>query len=451
MYGLFYRMAMALYKWVCIRRFPFPANRQVELDLERLHPGENKKQICTEYYVNKLAKSMMICAIALILGMAVAVQAKGNEVLNESGELVRGAYGEDAKSVEVECVLPDKARVFQVTVNPRSYGEDAIAELYEEFRERLPDFMLGSNVSLEEVAEDLCLYDSYEDYPFLVEWESDNPDRVSSSGKVVQGEETADVRLTALISYEKWEWRAEFPVRIMPVVLTEEERIHGQIEALLQQSEQDSRTQERWKLPESWQGSPILWKEKTSNNSIWVWVGGGIVALLVYVMADKDLHDSVEQRKQQMLREYPDVVHKLTLYLGAGMTIRWSFQKIAGEYEEAQKKGGKENAIYEEMVHICRELKAGVSEGAAYEHFGRRTGLQEYIRLSTLLTQNLKKGNSMLLQRLREETEKASIERIQYSKRLGEEAVTKLLLPMVLMLLVVMLMIMIPAFSSMGN
>ena len=101
------------------------------------------------------------------------------------------------------------------------------------------------------------------------------------------------------------------------------------------------------------------------------------------------------------------------------------------------------------MVYTCRELRSGISEGLSYEHFGKRTGLQEYIRLSALLTQNLKRGNSMLLERLREEADKSAEERLQQSKKLGEEAGTKLLVPMVLMLAVVMAIIMVPAFSNM--
>ena len=100
------------------------------------------------------------------------------------------------------------------------------------------------------------------------------------------------------------------------------------------------------------------------------------------------------------------------------------------------------------MVYTCRELLSGVSEGAAYEHFGRRTGLQEYIRLSTLLMQNLKRGNGTLLERLQEETQKANEERLQQGRKLGEEAGTKLLVPMVLLLAVVMIVLMIPAFAA---
>ena len=95
-----------------------------------------------------------------------------------------------------------------------------------------------------------------------------------------------------------------------------------------------------------------------------------------------------------------------------------------------------------------RELRAGVSEGAAYESFGKRAGLTDYIRLSAMLMQNLKRGNRTLLERLREEADKAGEESLQRSKKLGEEAGTKLLVPMVLLLAVVMVMVMIPAFSN---
>ena len=66
--------------------------------------------------------------------------------------------------------------------------------------------------------------------------------------------------------------------------------------------------------------------------------------------------------------------------------------KIAEDYEQTRKKGAKEQAAYEELLIAVREIRMGVSEGAAYEKFGKRTGVREYIRLSTFLTQNVKKG-----------------------------------------------------------
>ena len=72
------------------------------------------------------------------------------------------------------------------------------------------------------------------------------------------------------------------------------------------------------------------------------------------------------------------------------------------------------------------------------------------MKLAALLNQNLKRGTGTLFLRLEEEALQSSQERIQNGKKLGEEAGTKLLIPMVLMLGVVMLMIMIPAFTGLG-
>ena len=49
---------------------------------------------------------------------------------------------------------------------------------------------------------------------------------------------------------------------------------------------------------------------------------------------------------------------------------------------------------------------------------------------------------------LQEESEKAMQEDLQFRKKIGEEAETKLLIPMVMMLGIVMLLVMLPAFSS---
>lgn len=93
----------------------------------------------------------------------------------------------------------------------------------------------------------------------------------------------------------------------------------------------------------------------------------------------------------------------------------------------------------------------GVSEGAAYEKFGKRTGVREYIRLSTFLTQNVKKGSTMLLQQLHEEAKEAEEMRMRNARKLCEEASTKLLLPMIMLLLVVMILIMFPCVFQCGS
>ena len=132
--------------------------------------------------------------------------------------------------------------------------------------------------------------------------------------------------------------------------------------------------------------------------------------------------------------------------MGAGMTIRNAFLKMGEDYKK-QKKNQK-RYVYEEILIACNELQGGRSETEAYDHFGRRCQVQAYLKLSALLSQNLRKGSNDLLQMLRQEADNAFAQRKALAKKLGEEAGTKLLLPMMMMLCIVMVIIIIPAYFS---
>ena len=70
------------------------------------------------------------------------------------------------------------------------------------------------------------------------------------------------------------------------------------------------------------------------------------------------------------------------------------------------------------------------------------------MKFTNLLVQNLKKGSNGILAALRQEAKNAFEERRNMARKLGEEAGTKLLLPMMLMLGIVMVLIIIPAYFS---
>ena len=277
--------------------------------------------------------------------------------------------------------------------------------------------------------------DQYESYPFAVEWRSDRPEVLTSTGTVFTVEEAERVTLQARITYGNKSWDESLEIVVIPREISSSELFDRELEAVLKESEQTEREGDRWYLPESFQGQEIIWQTERNHTPIIIILGSFGVALLIFVMADKDLYDELQEKRKLHKARYPDLVAKLTLYLGAGLTVRAAFQRMAGEYED-------------EIGYVCRQLQSGVSEIAAYEQLGKRTGVQEYIRLSTLLTQNLKKGNRDLLKRLREEVSRAENEKVQTCKKLAEEASTKLLVPMVLFLVVVMVMVMLPAFWS---
>lgn len=447
--NLFRRAAMFLYKQACIKGLPLFSSRQVENDLVQLHPGENIQCLKTEYYVKKLSLVLVILAVGLLFGGAARISAAGGILLREDGSIPRGSYLDGEKELKVSAQVDGNVQEFQVLLWPQELSGEELEELAAEFIQRLPELIKGKNESLLKVTEELELLEFYEGYPFQVEWRSSRPDVLGSSGSVSPLRKQVEVELWVKFFCQDYSREETVDILIIPPVLTPKEQLHLELGEYLAVSEEESRKEDTWTLPDKWQGSEIRWTQRVEDNSLLLWAAGLAVSVLTYIMSDRDLHQQLEKRKKALQQEYPDIVHQMVLFVGAGMTVRGAFQKIAGDYEKKQRRLFGRLPAYEEMLYTCRELHSGVSEGAAYEHFGRRTGRQEYIRFSTLLMQNLKRGNSTLLERLREEADKAGEERLMHSRRLGEEAGTKLLVPMVLMLAVVMVMIMVPAFSTM--
>lgn len=446
---LFYNMALFLYKKNCTWGLPLFSSRQVEADLTQLHSGENLEWVRTDYYVKKLGVILAILVIGGALGIAARLSALGMSHPERDGRIVRGGCLDGA--VEWRLIANDGAHKwdFQLLLYPRTLTEDEADELFSKFRRELPGYILGENQDLQHISFPLDLRDSYKGYPFRVEWESNRPGILDHEGNPCETKAEENVVLTAEITYAQggYGWIENVHVTVVPPSLTPEEQRYRELNEYLTLLEQEQRGEETYQLPFNWQGRELQWSRKVDDNSLMLWAISLAAAFLTYFLSDRDLHERLEKRKRELKHEYPDVVYRLALLVGAGMTIRGAFQKMAGDYEGKGKKRIRQRPAWDEILYTCRELRSGISEGAAYEHFGRRTGLREYIRLSALLAQNLKKGNSMLLERLREEAEKTGEERLLVGKRMGEEAGTKLLVPMVLMLAVVMVMIMVPAFG----
>ena len=191
---------------------------------------------------------------------------------------------------------------------------------------------------------------------------------------------------------------------------------------------------------------PVIWQEIIEDSSGYFLILVLLAACALYWGKARELDQRLEERKRELLLDYPELVNKLALYMGAGMTIRNAFLKMGEDYKKQKER--RKRYVYEEVLMTCYELQVGRSETEAYDHFGKRCQLQPYIRLSALLSQNIRKGSNDLLRMLRQEADSAFAERKSLAKKLGEEAGTKLLLPMMMMLCVVMVIIMIPAYFS---
>lgn len=195
----------------------------------------------------------------------------------------------------------------------------------------------------------------------------------------------------------------------------------------------------------------MVWQPQ-EQGGVPVIFGFLLLAAAMPVLFRAKLSEDMKRRSIQLDADYPDLINKLSLYLGAGMSVRTAWGRIAAEYRESLEQGRNRRGrryAYEEMRLTWNELCIGVPEEEAFERFGQRIGEISYIRFGTLLAQNVRKGGRRLLELLEAEEAQAFARRKENARREGEKAGTRLLIPMIGMLVIVIAVIMIPAVWSM--
>ena len=313
--------------------------------------------------------------------------------------------------------------------------------------------ILGKNKSLDRIEYDMELPTKAPDEPVEISWELSRYDVMNIRGELQRenlNEEGTLVELSAVFTYsEDKEEQAMYgcTARVYPRTLTAEEEKRNRLKAEIQEQEENNRTKRKWKLPDKLLGKEVYYYKKMNSRGLILIAMAVLIGILLYALEIQNQGKEKEEKKRQMLLDYPEIVNKMTLFIGAGMTVKRAWEKIVEDYERQKELLGKRYA-YEEMKKVCHETKSGVTEAESYEKFGRRCDIQVYIRFGALLSQNLRKGTKGLTQILKQESLQAFEERKARAKRLGEEAGTKLLLPMFLMLAIVMVIVIVPAFLS---
>lgn len=366
----------------------------------------------------------------------------------------RNSYGEGTKTARVRAMAEDgeEAGDIEVIISEKAYTTEEIQELFQRSIRWLDTKILGENESPDRIEKDMELVTEIKGEPIDVSWELDRYDVMNVYGEINEDgleEEGIPVKLSAVLTYrERKEEQAlyECMVMVYPETLNEKERFLQSLKEEITKNDEETRTKSVFMLPGRIGGREVHFYPVMETRGYVLMIMAALILCLVHALDRQNAEKETEKRRRQMRLDYPEIVSKLTLLLGAGMTVKRAWKRIAEDY--GKKAGAQKRYAYEEMLYTCREMESGVTESESYERFGRRCGLQEYIKLGALLSQNLRKGTKGLKELLRIEAVQAFEERKARAKRLGEEAGTKLLMPMFLMLLVVLVIVIVPAFLS---
>jgi len=386
---------------------------------------------------------MKIAIIFLLLLLLAVVSDFTQQGVIQEGALIREGLGGEEQEIsltlEVEGLVEEEDYVIDLPAmqpteeEAQAYFEDAIQVIEKDFQQIGETIPLRSTYENEMVEAEWL----FSPYGFIDAEGNIQSEKISDSGTIIN----AQVELFC----GSYETIYNFAFVLMPKKLTEKEAVLLQLqEELERQIKQEGK--EALRLPEQVKGHKVIWSERKKLLTPQILVLEIVVLLLMGVLLKKKKKEEEEKRLRKMEREYPDIVNQLSLLLGAGMTTRQAWNRLGAQYKYKRQEGMvDEKEVYEAILRMNRRFSEGESERVIYQDFAQEIPVICYRKLMRLLLGNLEKGTQGITSRLEEECRLAYEQRIQQAKKLGEEASTKMLLPLMLMLSLVMGMVMLPA------
>lgn len=240
-------------------------------------------------------------------------------------------------------------------------------------------------------------------------------------------------------------------VGIVPRELSRYESLLLQLQQAITAEDEGSLGENMLSLPTEIDGQRIYYSEHEDRSYLLLPLLGVIAAMAIYMRQGQARRTEKKQREALLMLDYSELVSKLMVYIGAGLTVRNALETISQHFDALIARGIKEDRpLYQELRTMVIQFQRNMPESEIYLSFGRRVNLKPYTKLVSLIEQNRMNGARNLRAMLELEMEDAFEQRKTTARRLGEEAGTKLLLPLFIMLGIVMIIVIVPAMSALG-
>lgn len=371
---------------------------------------------------------------------------KGNTI-----QLERNGIGRGEKETElfIKNKKTDKKEDYILTIQERAYTKKEWDTKKEEVFSYIEKHMKGKNTSLDEVCTDLYFPKKVLRSGMNITYKTDNRSLILEDGTVNSSKASPKGELVSIVvtlQYQNFLEERVYTVRVIPQQKTKEEQEYDEVIQAIREEEEKERSNPIVMIPKKVLGYEIQTLDRNMQTMVVFFVFSIGIGVLLFYREEDRMKEQLKQRKANLMKEYPEFIHQLVLFIGAGMTLKATLQRIGENYNKRKEKTKKHCYLYEELLAALYELEAGIAEEEVYRNFANRIGTPAYKRIIELLIQGLKKGAKNTIFMLEQE-ERSSLEmKKELAKRLGEEAGTKLLMPMIVLFFVILLLVLYPAF-----
>ena len=386
--------------------------------------------------------AVIVFAVGMILAGVLFVKNKGNDT--QPDVLVREENGKTT-SVKLKAETKFGEENIDLDILSRINSEEEIEEMKKGFIDALKICILSNNASFERIDSDLNFVPALDGYPFEIEYKVRPRGILDSEGRITQKiEENTEIEIEITYSLEEYEETEVLTGIVVPPPMSESEEFSEKIESFLNNLNENDRVSKTITLPDKIDGVNIKWSQNHKSKSSAV-ILMTILISGVFLFKDRITMDEDEKkRRETIISDYSEFAVKYALLNEAGLTHRQIVERLGEEYE----KNKKNSPLYAELYKVNTDVKGGVPLTEALDTMARNCGVRDITHFVSLINRNIKKGGKDIASEIKKAAAESTNERREMVRRKAETAGTRLLIPMVFLLIIVFVLIMVPAFDS---
>ncbi|MDO4978356.1 MAG: hypothetical protein Q4E53_13995 [Eubacteriales bacterium] len=422
-------------------------NRKLEtIFQDRTVSRKENSRLLEEFQLKQITLAFygVLFLIGLIITISIYLYTQSRIVFS------RNQFGEGEKEVVLQVEQEGKKKELTLILEEKTLTQKEEDSIFQEFFQQLEGEILGKNSSLQKINHKINLVDEVSGYPFYVTYDLEDSSVLDWNGdlgdkaKVLKNGEVLHTNLVAHASYKQYERE-----KIIPLTMVAPGKknisVFQTLKNTLVREEAYSRTKEDFIIESERDHIHI---SKPSENGLWKYpIFVAIVLILLIARQYSMISEADKVRHKENMEDFPLIVHLLTLYMGAGLSFPAAVSRITEDYIHCQRER-KQRYAFEQMMVMNHCMEMGVRPREACLSWGASFREKMYAKFAMLLSQSLSKGAKETRSMMEQEQQEAFQIQVDYVKREGEEASTKLLFPMIILLSIVMILIMFPAMMQ---
>ena len=236
----------------------------------------------------------MVIIVIVIFGAGVVLLISDyRESVSEiSGGITRNSYGKGTRTemLQVRIAGEKEASEVEVAVSEKAYSAQEMQEVFRRVTEKMDQWILGSNKSLEYVDSDMHLITEVPDEPIDVMWELSSYDVMNVYGELNEEKLVTEgtlVTLHAVLTYREDRSRQalyECSVMVYPKMRTEAEKVKKELSDAIREKDEKTQTEEKLILPNEVDGKKVQFYRAMEKRGFVLLIMAVIMTVLLYAL-----------------------------------------------------------------------------------------------------------------------------------------------------------------------